>query len=109
MKYNRKDYMSKKCSHDEYYAQFVNSGVIEIVSFHIGKDKILASEDEHFNDIPLKQWDVLAEPLRHCCGRAVSDSNDSTHGEPTKKGYITVSLSDMGCVAKAAARQIKAA
>lgn len=107
MKYNRQDYMNKKCTHDEYYSQFVNDGVLNTVNMFIGSDKIKRSTDEHFNDIPLNKWDAMADSLRHCCGRAVSDSNDSTHNKPTKKGFVSVSLSDMVCVAKAAARQIR--
>jgi len=106
MKYTRKDYMSKKCSHDEYYAQFVNSSVLHLVKSFIGEAKIKKSTDPHFNDIPLKQWDTLNTDIRYICGRSISESNASTCAEDVKQGGI--SLSDTVCVAKAAARQIKA-
>jgi hypothetical protein len=53
------DYMAKKCSHREYFAQFVNSAIIEQVRSVIGEDRIKASIDEYLNDIPLGEWDKL--------------------------------------------------
>ena len=91
--YTRKDYMNNECSHREYYAQFVNQSVISRVLSVIGKDKILASNDEHLNDIPLNLWDSMgathSEALRAC--------GDS----PSLAGYV--------CIRKEAARQIKEA
>jgi len=105
MKYTRKDYISKKCSHDEYFGQFVDSSLIHLVESFIGSDKIKRSTDPHFNDIPLKEWDSLHPMIRQHCGQSLSISNASTCSENIKRGGI--SLADTVCVAKAAARQIK--
>jgi hypothetical protein len=62
MKYTRKDYMNDKCSHREYYSQFVNDNVKGMVNDRIGIDRIKKSKDEHLNDIPLKEWDMCGLP-----------------------------------------------
>lgn len=59
VKYTRSDYMSNKCSHREYYSQFVNDDVKSHVIKHIGLSKLLSSKDKHLNDIPLREWDSL--------------------------------------------------
>ena len=51
--------MNHECSHREYHAQFVSESVKNRVVCHIGMDKLLASTDEHLNDIPLNLWDKL--------------------------------------------------
>jgi hypothetical protein len=56
---NRQDYMSGKCTHREYYGQYVTKRVIEKVRRYVGKEAILASRDEHLNDIKLAVWDGL--------------------------------------------------
>lgn len=57
IKFTRADYMNKRCTHREYYAQFVTPYVRQIVSQRVGIDKLKASKDPHFNDIPLSVWD----------------------------------------------------
>lgn len=93
----RKEYMSKKATHEEYYGQFVNDSVVRIVKRSIGEDRIKNSTDEHFNDISLDSWDRLHGLIHNVVGKEVRLANGSG-------GY---SLSDSVCVAKAAARQIK--
>ncbi len=56
----REDYMDNKVSHREYYGQFVNDGTKNAVINAIGMDWLLASKDEHLNNIPLKLWDELS-------------------------------------------------
>jgi hypothetical protein len=97
MKYTRKEYMSGDCSHREYYDQFVDSNVRQDVADFIGVENILKSKDKYFNDIALSNWDMMAPVMRMLCGKSVARAN----------GSGGVSLSDMVCVAKAAARQIK--
>lgn len=114
MKFTRKDYLDRKCSHREYYSQFVNDEVKQLVARRIGRKKILASTDPHFNDIPLHRWDALAgfsnrqysrefgpfeparSPLFYCVGRSIVEANGGG-----------VSPSDLVCVAKEAAQQIR--
>lgn len=59
----RKQYMEGACTYDEFYRQFVTADTIRRVVTAIGKDKILASTCEHFNDIPLPLWDALVPRL----------------------------------------------
>ena len=94
MKYTRKDYMAAKCTHSGYYGQFVGHETRWYVSDVIGRDKIVNSEDPHFNDIPLKSWDHAAK-FMHGIGRSMRDLGDY----PTLAGQV--------CVLKEAARQIK--
>ena len=84
MKYTRQDYLDGKCTHREYYAQFVNGEVKRIVGDRIGMSKILASTDDNFTNVPLKYWDRL-------------------HGNFSG----AKSLSDTVCIAKEAAQQLK--
>ena len=51
--------MDNKFTHREYYAQFVNEGVKQIVLREIGLEKLAKSKDKHLNDIDLKIWDTL--------------------------------------------------
>ncbi len=55
----RADYLAHKATHREYYSQFVTPYVKQTVIRAIGKSAILASTDEHFNDIPLSKWDAI--------------------------------------------------
>lgn len=100
IKYNRKDYMEGKVSHDEYYAQFVTKSTCWLICNGIGKQAIINSTDPHFNDIPLAQWDRLANLIMDGLA-ALAKSNASTHG-----GKPSLSLSDKVCLLKAAARHI---
>lgn len=94
MKITRKQYLDGGATHREYYGQFVTDREIYNVSRYIGKAKILASTDEHFNDIALKKWDALPNLL------------SSTH-QAFKEAGDWVTLSGMVCVYKEAALQIK--
>jgi len=57
--YTRKQLLNKECTHSEYYAPFISERMVCIVLNRIGKERILASTDPNFNDIPLKVWDNL--------------------------------------------------
>lgn len=89
--HTRQDYMDKKCTHQEYYSQFVDYDVIIAVLEYIGEKNIIKSKDEHFNDIPLKKWDNLG----------------LLNLELLKKHNETPSLATNCCIGKAAARMIK--
>lgn len=108
LKWTRAQYLNREVDHDTYYDQFVNSEVRAIVANRIGLENIKSSTDEHFNDIPLRHWDslstfkltdgtVVPSCLPAWCLRAVAKAGET-------KGY---SLSDVVCIAKAAARQIR--
>jgi hypothetical protein len=93
MKYSREDYMNGKCSHRDYYGQFVTSETRDIVLRVFGLDRIKNSKDEAFNDIPLERWDNLI----------------ATHGtmEKMKEAGDYLSLAGKVCIFKEAARQIR--
>ena len=58
MIYTRKDYMTDKCTHAEYYGQVVT----QVMKDHIARaipQSLARSTDPHFNDIPLSTWDRL--------------------------------------------------
>ena len=94
----RSEYMAGEATHQAYYGQFGRL-LIHTVVTHIGRDNIAASDDPHFNDIPLKKWDALQPAVMATCGRSLRDAN----------GNAGVSLSDCVCVLKAAAHIIRTA
>jgi hypothetical protein len=98
VQFTRKQYMDGDVSHDEYYGQFVTDGVIRLLD----QERVKASTDPHFNDIPLHRWDQLATLLPHNVISAVCDANESTHA-----GKRVHSLSDCVCVLKAAAKKVR--
>ena len=63
--YSRQDYLQNKCSHRQYYAQFVDDSVRRMVEQYFTLETLRASTDEHLNDIPLRRWDSLAIMLVH--------------------------------------------
>lgn len=92
----RKEYLDGKVSHDDYYNQFVTKEVIEIVKRDLGVDTIKASNDPHFNDIPLKLWDRYYQ-LNSFPG--INEKLKQAGDFPSNAGIV--------CIAKAAARMIK--
>ena len=93
----RQQYINNEVSHREYYGQFVTPGLKVTVIVQIGREALLASVDEHFNDIPLRVWDSVAERVvGGYIGRMISKAN----------GNGGVSLSEGVCAAKEAALQI---
>ena len=103
----RKQYLENKCSHREYYAQFVDKDVLKIVRNEIGIDAIKSSKDEHLNDIPMKLWDGLSgcifkgseliSPPK--CSRKIYD-------KAIELGEGGISPATMVCIFKEAARQL---
>lgn len=91
--FTRQDYLQDKCTHRQYYAQFVNDNVKQMVKDRIGIDKIKCSKDEHFNDIPLYLWDNCGLPY------GISDL--------LKQAGDYYSLAGQVCILKEAGRQLK--
>jgi len=89
----RKDYLDGKCTHDEYYGQFVTKPLILVVAKMIGAGNIAASTDLHFNDIPLVRWDNLAQ---------ITVANMAKAGD-----VAPTSLCSVVCVCKRAAVEIR--
>lgn len=94
----RQDYINKKNTHREYYAQFVNEYVKHIVYCGIGADRLIKSTDPHFNDIYLSTWDKLCPYIKGMVAR--KNVEVAAYKKPA------CSLSDCVCVLKEAARQI---
>lgn len=87
----RQAYLQGFLSHQDYYSWLAEemhfgSGLVASV---IGRDKIIKSTCPHFNDIPLRQWDVFHSYTTCCVPRPA------------------LSLSDSVCLAKALARRIR--
>ena len=79
-------------AHRRYFGQFVTPGTKYRVLSVIGLERLMASTDEHFNDIPLSAWDGMVPLL-------------PGSGSFEKAGdYYT--LANGVCLAKEAARQI---
>ena len=55
----RRDYIDGKVTFSDYYRQFITPELKKAVSEKIGIDAVIASNDPHLNDIPLKKWDNL--------------------------------------------------
>lgn len=79
--------------HRVFYAQFVTDTHKKTVARLIGVEKILASEDPHFNDIPLEKWETIKPPLG--TSKKIEDLGS----------WLTVS--HIVCINKEAARQLK--
>ena len=105
--FNRLKYIKGECTHQEYYSQFVNNHIIKLVVRKVGVQRILDSEDLHFNDIPLSEWDALNDAVRLCVNPVLWKScNNVTYREEDRNKFLW-SLSDGVCIAKAAAKIIK--
>ena len=90
--FTRQQYLNKECTHREYYAQFVNESAKRLVRHYIGISRILDSQDEGFNDIPLALWGEIPFTGPRLTLEVAGDY-------PTVAGGI--------CILKEAAQQIK--
>ena len=105
--FNALDYHDGKCTHHEYYSQFVTDDIKQLVINSIGKEAIQRSTDPHLNDIPLVKWDRLNTTVRALVDRNLhKELHNATYGERDKDKFIW-SLSEGVCIAKAAARIVK--
>ena len=95
-----------KCTHDEYWSQFVTPGIRSHVERRIGVKRLLASTDEHLNDIPLGLWDGMSESIRQLVdSKTWKHCHNATYGEADRNKFLW-SLSCGVCIGKAAARLI---
>ena len=88
----RQDYIDGKVSHAEYYEQFVTEETKKNLLRHISQQELLASTNEHLNDISLGRWDAI--PATTGTTAAMKDCGDYL----TQAGNV--------CIYKAAARMI---
>lgn len=99
--FTRKQYLNHECSHREYYSQFVNDSIKNDVIQKFGIERLKNSTDEHFNDLPLSQWDQLS-------GYSVGSPN--IYHIPVKllrELGDSLSYAGITCIHKEAAQQIK--
>lgn len=95
-------------AHNHYYGQFASVAVRVLVTRAIGFDRIKASADPHFNDIPLHEWDALVPFMKDLCLSRMADANGALSVDVFGRRSVLWSISDGVCIAKAAARLIKA-
>ena len=93
----RKQYLDGKCSHREYYSQFVTAGVKSSVLSRVNKERLTNSTDKHLNDIPLSTWDGIGQLIRQEPS-GLSKRLEAAGDYCTQAGLV--------CIAKEAARQI---
>lgn len=98
MKFTRRDYMDNKCTHHEYYSQFVTEETKRLVIRFIGSKDFLSEKfeaDNNLNNISLRQWDSIALCNKHI---GAIDENGT--------GVKIYSKSNAICVLKTAAIMI---
>lgn len=81
--------------HRAYYAQFLTPALIDHVRRAVTLERILKSEDPHFNDVPLHVWDAVFYAVPADVDRKIREAGDY----PTLAGMV--------CLAREAARQIR--
>jgi len=95
--FTRKQYLDDpergrpSAKHRRYHGQYVNESTIASVVSRIGADRLVASTDPHFNDIPLDEWYRFGGWLPH------SGRWKELGDHPSDAGWV--------CIAKEAARQ----
>jgi hypothetical protein len=103
--FTRKDYLENKCTHREYWAQFVTAGMRRMVQQRIGVELLQRSTNPHFSDVTtLQHWDVM-KPVTFTMldQKAWREIQYPEYTDPRSIGW---SLSDNTCLLKEAARQL---
>ena len=96
IKFTRQDYLDNKCNHREYYGQFINNRIKNIVSRRLKVNEIKKAlmDDKNLNTIKLAIWDSILRPLPAETANLLRELGDY----PTLAGAV--------CIAKEAARQL---
>lgn len=105
IKFTRKDFMSDKCSYEEYYAQFCSPAVRNCVLIAIGLKDILASTDPHLNDIDLRKWTNIKLPIETLTMLTEANGH-KVYRKDHKTVVFTYAKSDIVCITKMAAKII---
>lgn len=94
---DRTQYISKECTHDEYYREIAKICGIHIFNEDfIRRCALIYIRDPHLNEIPLETWD--------CFARAYSHYTHIHKAFNNRGDYVT--MAGMVCVMKAAVRNI---
>ena len=112
--YTRQQYIHDECTHEQYYAQFVNDEVKNRVIKAFTLKKLLNSKDEHLNDLSMKVWGLLGGFVWQVVGGqevAVIKPTRSSDILPVdyellKEAGEGISCSTMVCIYKEAGKQI---
>lgn len=96
--FSRLDYIQNKCTHHQYYEQFLNDNIVGFVRSAFPEGVLKGSKDPHFNDIDLYRWDRLAPVVISLCAPGIFKKIT---------GSGNCSLSDTVCIAKTAAKRIR--
>ena len=91
----RADYIAGNASHREYYGQFADEAVLDGIKRDLGLERIMASKDEYFNDIPLTVWDYLPCMRSNNINEKLIECGDFP------------SMAGLCCIAKEGARQLR--
>ena len=95
--FTRKDYLDGKCTHSEYYTQYVENTNAKDLVLTFWDEKTLFEaykKDKYLNSLPIKDWDDLANRLTIGPWLTFSELGDMN------------TLSSRVCVLKEAARHI---
>ena len=96
--FTRKDYLDGKCTHSEYYSQYVeNTNAAKDLVLTFWDEKTLFEaykKDKYLNSLPIKDWDDLAYRLKIGPWLTFSELGDMN------------TLSSRVCVLKETARHI---
>lgn len=57
--FTHKDFMADKCTHEEYYAQFINEAGIEMVKKSKAFKRVLKSESKNLCEATIEEWDLI--------------------------------------------------
>ena len=106
--FTRRDYCpDNKCTHEQYFTQFVTPKIKAAVRSYFGVARLLASTDPHLNDIALSKWDMFCgynqfrnELRPNLCFASIIPLLKQANGDGG------CSPSDFTCIAKQAAREI---
>ena len=103
--FTRKDYLEQKCTHREYWAQFVTKSMRDMVQRNIGLERLQSSTNEYFSDVTtLRDWDAMKNATFTMLDQR--KWRDIQYPEYTNPHSIGWSLSDNTCLLKEAARQL---
>ena len=103
--FTRAQYMNKECTHREYYAQFVNKSMRDMVLRIITLTKLQQSREPFFNDVTrLQDWDCMKNATFHMLN--MKQWRELNYPEYAGLNSVGWSLSDNICILKEAARQL---
>lgn len=94
----------REALHHRYYVQFATDATRQEVKRRIGEDRIKASTDKWFNDIPLNEWDRMEGAIKSTISITTKRAAEPVANKPN---HYTWSLGDAVCIAKAVAREIR--